>query len=70
MTKIAEIKHQLSSLKSKAYDNFHPKDRPTKKEAALVFFNNCGVSMSFILREKENILFAFLSLAVLWADIF
>ena len=62
MNGVGTIKEELTDLKNKAYVNYDNKEKPSKTTAALGFFRSCGVSLYLIFTEKENILFAFLSL--------
>lgn len=62
MNDIGTIKEELNDLKSNAYKNYNNKEKPSKTTATLGFFRSCGVSLYLIFTEKENILFAFLSL--------
>lgn len=64
MTDISEIKSHLSVMKNNAAKYYEQNSRPSKSASISVFFSNSIVSLRFILTEKENILFAFLSLAV------
>lgn len=61
---MADVIDILTSFKNKAYKSFQQKDSPNKKDSLLSFFNNSAFSLRFILSEKENILFAALSVSV------
>lgn len=65
MTNITEIKEQLSLLKQEAYIKQEQNTLPTKIESTIGFLNNCAVSLRFVLSEKENILFAVLSVVII-----
>ena len=65
-----DVMDALSSLKNKAYRNIKEADKPTKKDSLIGFFDNCSFAVCFILSEKENVLFAFLSVAVIAAGYF
>ena len=62
MNGVGTIKEELTNLKNKAYVNYGNKEKPSKTTATLGFFRSCGVSLYLIFTEKENILFALLSL--------
>lgn len=62
MNGVGTIKNELADLKSNAYKNYNNKGRPSITTATLGFFKSCGVSLYLIFTEKENILFAFMSL--------
>ena len=60
----------LTYLKKKAEQYCKYEELPTKSSSLNSFVYLCGTSLRFILSEKENILFAFLSLAVIGAGYF
>lgn len=62
MTRITEIQKQLKSLKEDAHKSYRQEEKPGKIAAATGFFHSCGEAIYFILTEKENIVFALLSL--------
>ncbi len=65
MIKTAEIYTQLVDLKSSAVTAIENKKRSSRTDSVKSFFGNGAASLYFIFSEKENILFAFLQLAVI-----
>lgn len=65
MIKTTEIHTQLANLKSSAVTAIENKKRPSRMDSVKSFLGNGAASLYFIFSEKENILFAFLQLAVI-----
>lgn len=65
MQKTKEIINQLKELKTQSSSLTQKKVRPGKVESIGGFFNNGAVSLHFIFKEKENIVFALLQLVVI-----
>lgn len=59
------IRGELRNLKSSSASATKNKTRPSRTDSVKSFFGNGAASLYFIFSEKENILFAFLQLAVI-----
>ena len=59
------IRQQFKDLHKRIENSAESLCLPSKEESISDFFNECWTSFKFILKEKENILFALLQLATI-----